>query len=73
MIVDDDRDREKWFEPLDRVTRRFGWRFFAWVLVDNHFHRFLQTPDANLSAGNARPELGIRHLFQSASPMSVGA
>ena len=51
MIVDDDRDRQKWFELLDRVTRRFGWRFFAWVLMDNHFHLFLQTPDANLSAG----------------------
>ncbi len=51
VIVDDERDREKWFELLDRVTRRFGWRFFAWVLMDNHFHLFLQTPDANLSAG----------------------
>ena len=50
-VVRDDRDREKWFQLLDRVADRFGWRFFAWVLMDNHFHLFFQTPDANLSAG----------------------
>ena len=37
--------------PFFIVTRRFGWRVFAWVLMDNHFHLFLQTPEANLSAG----------------------
>ena len=51
LLVRDDRDRQKWLELLDRVVIRFGWRFFAWVLMDNHFHLFLQTPDANLSEG----------------------
>lgn len=51
VIVDDDRDREKWFQLLDRVVQRFGWRVFAWVLMDNHFHLFFRTPQANLSAG----------------------
>ena len=50
-IVRDDRDRETWSTLLDRIVVRFGWRFFAWVLMDNHFHLFLQTPEANLSAG----------------------
>ena len=50
-IVRDDRDREEWFKLLDRVVIRFGWRFFAWVLMNNHFHLFFQTPEANLSAG----------------------
>jgi REP element-mobilizing transposase RayT len=51
VIVRDDRDREKWSTLLHRVVVRFGWRFFAWVLMDNHFHLFFQTPEANLSAG----------------------
>ncbi len=51
VIVRDNRDRREWFNLLDRVVSRFGWRFFAWVLMDNHFHLFLQTPEANLSAG----------------------
>ncbi len=51
VIVRDDRDRQEWFKLLDRVVVRCGWRFFAWVLMDNHFHLFFQTPEANLSAG----------------------
>ena len=51
VLVRDDRDREEWFKLLDRVVIRCGWRFFAWVLMDNHFHLFFQTPEANLSAG----------------------
>ena len=51
VIVRDDRDREQWNKLVDRVVTRFGWRVFAWALMDNHFHLFLQTPDANLSAG----------------------
>jgi len=50
-IVRDDADRRKWVELLDRVAVRRRWRVFAWVLLDNHFHLFLRTPDADLSAG----------------------
>ena len=51
VIVTDDGDRQPWFVMLDRVARRFGWRFFAWMLMDNHFHLLLKTPNADLSAG----------------------
>jgi putative transposase len=51
VIVHDDRDRREWLKLLDRVAGRYGWRFFAWVLMDNHFHLFLRTPGADLSAG----------------------
>ena len=50
-IVRDDRDRQQWFTLLDRVMVRCAWRCFAWVLMNNHFHLLLQTPEANLSAG----------------------
>ena len=51
VIVADDRDRQEWFKLLDRMARRYGWRFFAWMLMNNHFHLFLKTPNADLSAG----------------------
>lgn len=51
VIVKDDGDRQEWLKLLDRVAERYGWRFFAWVLMDNHFHLFLRTPNADLSAG----------------------
>ena len=50
-IVRDDADRAKWTELLDAVATRCQWQVFAWALMDNHFHLFLRTPEANLSAG----------------------
>jgi REP element-mobilizing transposase RayT len=50
-IVRDDMDRESWLDLLDRVALRCGWRVFAWVLMTNHWHLFLRTPQPNLSAG----------------------
>jgi len=50
-VVADGVDREKWLDLLDRVARRCRWRVFAWVLMGNHYHLFLRTPDPNLSAG----------------------
>ena len=29
----------------------YGWRLYAFVLMDNHEHLYVQTPRANLSAG----------------------
>ncbi|NLF67956.1 MAG: hypothetical protein GX575_02760 [Candidatus Anammoximicrobium sp.] len=51
LVVRDDRDRQRWLELLDRVATRCGWRVFAWVLMNNHFHLYLRTPRPNLSAG----------------------
>jgi putative transposase len=50
-IVCDDRDRRKWLELLAAVDTRRRWRVFAWVHMGNHYHLFLQTPDADLLAG----------------------
>jgi REP element-mobilizing transposase RayT len=50
-IVRDDRDRTRWVELLDTVAVRRRWRVLAWVLMENHFHVFVRTPDADLSAG----------------------
>ncbi len=48
-IFRDDRDRVRFLELLERAVERFGWRVLAYVLMDNHFHLLVQTPQANLS------------------------
>jgi len=50
-IVRDDQDRQTWTELLGRTAERRHWSVFAWALLDNHFHVFLRTPHADLSAG----------------------
>ena len=36
---------------LSRVCGSHGWRVHAWVLMGNHFHLLLETPEANLTSG----------------------
>jgi REP element-mobilizing transposase RayT len=63
VIVDGDRDREDWLRLLDRVATRSNWRVFSWVLMSNHFHLFLHTPQPNLSAGMHDLNAGYASLF----------
>jgi putative transposase len=50
-IVEDDVDRVAWVGLLGWVCQRFRWRVHAWVLMGNHYHLLLETPDARLSEG----------------------
>jgi len=50
-IVHDDLDRRMFLTFLGQAVRRFGWSLTAWVLMTNHFHLVIQTPEANLSRG----------------------
>ncbi len=44
-------DHESLLHWLERVCQSHGWRVHAWVLMGNHFHLLLETPEPNLSAG----------------------
>ena len=44
-------DHESFLYWLEQVCASHGWRVHAWVLMGNHFHLLLETPEANLSAG----------------------
>ena len=48
-IFRDDTDRFHIFELLAELGERFGTRVHAYVLMDNHFHLMVETPEANLS------------------------
>ena len=50
-IVRDDPDREKRLDWLRRTVETYGWRLHAFVLMNNHEHLFVETPEANLAAG----------------------
>jgi hypothetical protein len=38
-------------DRLGRVCGSHGWRVYAWVLMGNHFHLLLETPEPNLVSG----------------------
>lgn len=71
----DDRDRELFLDTLDEACTRCGWRIHAFILMSNHYHLLLETPEANLVVGmkwlqgtytqrfNARHKV-CGHLFQ---------
>lgn len=46
----DDRYREHFLELLEEMSARYGVLVHAYVLMDNHYHLILQTPEANASA-----------------------
>ena len=48
-IYKDDRDRLHFLDILSVAQERFRLRIYAYVLMDNHFHLIVSTPDANLS------------------------
>lgn len=50
-IVRDDMDRDRWVRWLSRTVQTYGWHLHAYVLMSNHYHVFVETPEANLSAG----------------------
>lgn len=44
-------DRALFLSIVDMVVQRYGWKLFAYVLMDDHYHLVLRTPSANLSRG----------------------
>ena len=50
-IFEDDFDRVRFLETLAQACQRTGWRIHAYVLMSNHYHWLLETPQANLVAG----------------------
>jgi putative transposase len=36
---------------LEKLCDKTGWEVFAWVLMDNHYHLAVRTPEANLVEG----------------------
>jgi len=50
-IFVDDADRRAFVDHLGRACAKTGWQVHAYVLMSNHFHLVLETPQPNLSVG----------------------
>lgn len=50
-IFVDDQDRLQFLAFLAETVIRFGRHLYSWVLMTNHFHLEVETPEANLSRG----------------------
>jgi REP element-mobilizing transposase RayT len=64
-VYRDDTDRFHFLELLSEATERFGIRIHAYVLMDNHFHHLVETPEANLSRAIQWLNVSYRRLVQS--------
>jgi REP element-mobilizing transposase RayT len=74
-IFADDLDRKAWLETLAEACGKTGWRIHAYVMMGNHYHLLVETPEGNLVEGmkwvqgaytqryNSRHQL-FGHLFQ---------
>ncbi len=56
-IFHDDDGRRFFLRTLSQACDMTVWRVHAWVLMSNHYHLFLQTPEPNLVAGNMSQQL----------------
>jgi REP element-mobilizing transposase RayT len=45
------KDRYSFLKTLDETCERTGWVIHAYVLLDNHYHMLVETPEANLVDG----------------------
>ena len=50
-IARDDTDRQLFLRTLGEACDRTGWRLHAYVLMSNHYHFLIETPEPNLVAG----------------------
>ena len=50
-VVRDDKDRQRRLDWLRRTVETYCWQLHAFVLMTNHEHLFVETPEPNLSAG----------------------
>jgi REP element-mobilizing transposase RayT len=51
LIFKNDLDREWFLETLGEACAKAGWQVYAYVLMPNHFHLVVETPQPNLVAG----------------------
>ena len=66
-IFMDDADRQRFVDTLGEACAKTGWQVHAYVLMPNHFHWVVETPQPNLVAGM---KMVAGHLHESLQPAS---
>jgi putative transposase len=62
-IFHDEADHQRLVDGLALTVSRFGWELFSFVLISNHFHLFLRTPQPSLSRGMQYLASGYANWF----------
>jgi putative transposase len=62
-IFHNEADHQRLVDGLALTVSRFGWELFSFVLMPNHFHLFLRTPQPSLSAGMQYLASGYANWF----------
>ena len=44
-------DRNTFINVFAKVIKIYGWKCYAFCLMDNHYHILIQTPNSDLSKG----------------------
>jgi putative transposase len=50
-VFEDDKDHFDFLDRLGKICGSHGWRVHAWVIMRNHFHLLVETPEPNLVTG----------------------
>ena len=50
-IFADNPDRKRFLETLEEACQKTGWLIHAYMLMGNHYHLLVETPEGNLVAG----------------------
>jgi REP element-mobilizing transposase RayT len=50
-IVRDDTDRMQYEQLWREAVKMTGWKVYAWILMNNHYHAVIETPEPNLVEG----------------------
>ena len=64
-IFHSDQDRTKFLEKTEEVVNKFRLKIHCYVLLDDHFHILMETPDANLSRAMHQLNCGYSNWFKS--------
>ena len=74
QVFHDEADHQGLIDGIARTVSPFGWEISSFVLMPNHFHLFLRTPQPSLSRGmRYRAKVGQagRHQPSAARPLSA--
>jgi len=61
----EDEDREGFLKALGEACEMTGWEIHGWVLMGNHYHLLIRTPEANLVAGMKWLQNTVTRRFNS--------
>jgi REP element-mobilizing transposase RayT len=75
-IFRDDKDRKRFLTLIGEAVAMFRWVVHGYVLMDNHYHLILQTPETNLSKGmqwlQTSYSMGFNRRYGRVGPLFQG-